>query len=257
MRQRVMIAACIVCAWVCGAAAQSSSMLRASAPRWAPANDPSASNNASANSSSTENTASFATRLPSNISRPATRTLEQTSLIAIERRPPRKFKPEDLITIIVRQQKQYEADAKLDTEKKWKLDGALSEWFRFYPDHHLGSDQLTNGQPSFKFDFKDRRENEGESEREDKFITRIAARVIDVKPNGNLVLEAKQMERHDEELIEITLTGVCRSEDVTPDNSVLSTQIAELVLVEKNSGAVRDAARRGWIPRALDFVRPF
>ena len=199
----------------------------------------------------------FASVPPRDESRASTRAIEKMSLIAIPRLPPRKFKPEDLITIIVRQHKKYEAESKLDTEKKWKINGELSEWFRFYPHRRLGTDQLSNGDPGFKFDFNNKYETDGENEREDKFITRIQAKIIDVKPNGNLVLEAKQAEIHDEEEIEITLTGVCRSDDVTPDNSILSTQVAELVLIEKNAGAVRDAARRGWIPRILDWARPF
>jgi flagellar L-ring protein precursor FlgH len=55
----------------------------------------------------------------------------------------------------------------------------------------------------------------------------------------------------------MTLTGTCRSEDITPDNTVLSTQIAELEIKVTNSGAVRDGSRRGWITRLLDIVRPF
>ncbi len=188
---------------------------------------------------------------------PATRSIENVSLIAIPRTPPRKFKPHDLVTIIVKQKKSYESEAKLDTERKWDLDGKLSEWFRFYPNHRLGSDKLSNGEPGFKFKFKNKYENDGQNEREDKFETRIQAIVVDVKPNGNLVLEAHQQETHDEEIIDLTLTGTCRSEDVTPANTILSTQIAEMVLAEKNTGAMRDIATRGWVPRLLDWAKPF
>ena len=179
-------------------------------------------------------------------------------MIAVPAIAPRKFKVEDLVTIIVRQQKKYEAEGKLDSEKKWRLNGKLSDWFRFHDDlQHLGSDNLTNGQPGFKFDYQNKLQNDSENEREDKFTTRIQAKIIDVKPNGNLVLEATLREAHDDEEFTITLTGVCRSEDVTPANSILSTQVAEMVLVEQNKGAVRDGTRRGWIPRAMDWARPF
>lgn len=188
---------------------------------------------------------------------PSTRSIEAVSLIAIPRTPPRKFRPHDLITIIVKQQKTRESEAKLDTEKKWDIGGKLTEWFRFYEDHKLGSDKLSNGKPGFKFKFDNKYETDGQKEREDKFETRIQAQVVDVKPNGNLVLEARQHETHDNEVIEITLTGVCRSLDVTPNNTILSTQIAELTLVERNSGAVHDATERGWIPRLLDWAKPF
>lgn len=202
-------------------------------------------------------TAGFSAAPPREDATPSTRSIEGASLIAIPRTPPRKFRPHDLVTIIVKQNKKRESEAKLDTEKKWDINGKLSEWFRFYEDHKLGSDQLSNGKPSFKFQFDNKYETDGKNDREDRFETRVQAKVIDVKPNGTLVLEARQNEEHDEEVIEITLTGICRSEDVTPANTILSTQIAELTLVEKNHGAVRDATQRGWIPRLLDWAKPF
>ncbi len=200
---------------------------------------------------------SFTALPPKEISRPGTRAIEMTSLIAVPPVPARKFKVNDLINIIVRQQKSYEADGRLNTKDEWNIHGKLSEWFRLFPGNKLGSSELSEGQPSFKWDSKNEKKMRGENEREDKFITYLQATIIDVKPNGNLVLEARMEEQHDEEHITITLTGVCRAEDVTATNSVLSTQIANLVLIEKNTGALRDATKRGWIPRILEFGKLF
>lgn len=200
----------------------------------------------------------FSTVGPRDEVLPMTRAIERFSMVAVPTEPPRKFKVEDLLTIIVRQQKKYEADAELESKKKWNLVGKLSDWFRFYDDtQHLGTDKLSNGQPGFKFDFNNKYKTEGQNDREDKFTTRVTARIIDVKPNGNLVLEATLEEQHDEEVARVTVTGMCRSQDVTADNTVLSTQIAELRLMEHNHGAVRDATTRGWVPRILDFGKPF
>jgi flagellar L-ring protein FlgH len=190
---------------------------------------------------------------PRELARASTRAIEATSMIAVPQAPPRKFKVEDLVSIIVRQQKKYEADGKLDNKKKWDTSGRLSEWFRFYEEHRLGSSTLRHGEPGFKFNLDNKYKAESSSDREDRFTTRIQARIIDVKPNGTLVLEARLEQTHDEERFTVTLTGVCRSEDVTPDNSILSTQIADLVLVERNQGAVRQGTRRGWVPRLLDM----
>ena len=239
------------------ALAQSSSMMRLPGPRAPQANATTPGlNGATGNGSGTFPFAASGR----DSSRPGTRALEMTSFTAIPPAPPRKFKVEDLVTIIVRQQKKYSADGKLDNKKKWNLDGQLSDWFRFYGDDsvtHLGQDKLSNGKPGFKFDFDNKYKGESTNDREDTFTTRIQARIIDVKPNGNLVLEATLHETHDEEEIDITLTGTCRAEDVTAENSVLSTQVANLVLVEKNQGAVRDGTRRGWFPWLLDKGRPF
>lgn len=185
---------------------------------------------------------------------PMTRVIEGASLYAIPVQIPRKYKVEDLVTIIVRQQKQYRADAEWEGKKTWNTSGKLSDWFRFYDDwRYLGQDRLSNGEPGFKFDLNNKYKTEGEADRQDRFTTRITARIIDVKPNGNLVLEATLEQQHDAERSVLTITGTCRSADVTPDNTVLSTQIAELRIMEKNSGAVRDATRQGWVPRILSY----
>lgn len=200
---------------------------------------------------------SFTALPPKELSRPGTRAIEMTSMIAVPPVPARKFKVHDLVNILVSQQKKYAADGKTNSKKEWKIDGKLEEWFRMYPRNRLGASTLSEGPPGFKFNTKNENKMDGENEREDKFTTRIQASIIDVKPNGNLVLEAKQEEQHDEEHFTITLTGVCRADDVTATNTIMSTQIANLVLVEKNKGAVRDATTRGWFPRILDFTKPF
>jgi flagellar L-ring protein FlgH len=235
------------------ALAQNSSMMQLPGPR-----APHSGNTPGLNGSTGSNGASMFPFAASGreTSHPGTRSLEMTSFIAIPPTPPRKFKVEDLVTIIVRQQKKYSADGKLDNKKQWNIDGQLSDWFKFYGDD-LGASKLSKGKPGFQFDFNNKYKGESTNDRQDTFTTRIQARVIDVKPNGNLVLEAMLHETHDEEEFDITLTGSCRSEDVTPDNSILSTQVANLVLLETNHGAVRDGSRRGWLPWLMDKGRPF
>lgn len=199
----------------------------------------------------------YAVLPPEKTTRAATRTIESVSWIAVTPVEVRKFKVGDFITINVHEQKRYRGKQEYDKEKKWDISGKLSEWFRFYPDHKLGTDHLSNGQPGFDFRFKDKYETEGEAERRDRFTTRITAKVIDVKPNGTLTLEAKKSQTHGDDGFTLTLTGMCRSEDVTPDNTILSTQLADLTIEEKNHGAVHDAASRGWFPRILDWLNPF
>ena len=248
------LATVAMCLAACStAAAQSSSLMRLPAQRLVDRSVFSEAQPIEAGASAN----GFAAMPPGQAVSPQTRAIERTSLIAIPSVPPRKFKVNDIISITVRQQKTYEADGKLNTKKEWDLTGKLDDWFRFYQGGHLGAQTWPNGKPGFDYGFKDELKSKSTNDREDKFATKIAARVIDVKPNGTLVLEATMTEQHDDEQFTITLTGSCRSEDVTPDNSVLSTQIAELVLIEKNQGAVRDATKRGWVPKLLGWIGPF
>jgi flagellar L-ring protein precursor FlgH len=79
-----------------------------------------------------------------------------------------------------------------------------------------------------------------------------------VKPNGNLVLEAKKnVQIGDDEGYTISLTGECRGEDVTPQNTVLSTQVADAEIKVENRGAAKDASQRGWLKKLGDKLRLF
>lgn len=182
--------------------------------------------------------------------------LEERSLIAVAVRPPRKFKGHDLITIIVRQQRKFESDGSLETKKKFEIQSELDAFIKFV-NGGVGAAAFRRGRPNIDYKFDTRLRNQADKEREDRLTTRITAEIVDVKPNGNLVLQARGELAFDDEVSVMTLTGACRSEDVTPDNTVLSTQLAELNIKVTNTGAVRDGSRRGWITRLLDIVRPF
>ena len=50
---------------------------------------------------------------------------------------------------------------------------------------------------------------------------------------------------------------ICRSRDITPNNVVLSTAIANLQVVFDGKGIVSDANRPGFIYRLLQWIVPF
>lgn len=180
---------------------------------------------------------------------------EQYAWNAVAPTPPKTFKPNDLITIVVREQRRWEADADLDSKKQLNLKSELKA-FANLTQGGIGAAAFRRGEPNIDYKFQQDLKNQGDSQREDKLITRLSARIIDVKPNGLLVLEARGRIQHDEEISEITLTGTCRKEDVAPDNTVLSTQIAEKNVVITNEGALRAAATRGWLTKLLDWLKP-
>lgn len=178
-----------------------------------------------------------------------------SSTIAVRTPEPQRIQVHDQITVIVREDKQAVTNAKLESKKDWKVDSALEQWFRLDKDDRLVG-QFPQGPPGVDFDFKGDYKGEGRVNRKDSLITRIQATVVDVKPNGTLVLEARKEIQIDEEKQAVTLTGTCRAADVSAQNTILSTQIADLTIRTRHSGAARDATRRGWLMRAFDFLRP-
>jgi flagellar L-ring protein precursor FlgH len=86
---------------------------------------------------------------------------------------------------------------------------------------------------------------------------RITAEVLDVKPNGTLVLKGRKDIQVADEFQRFVVSGVCRAEDVTADNTVLSTQLKDFDLRKTQKGSVRNATKRGWATKLLDALNPF
>jgi flagellar L-ring protein precursor FlgH len=184
--------------------------------------------------------------------------LRRVSLLLIEAPKPKRFAVHDKITIIISEVSKQSAAQKLDTKKDASLRGSVKQ----IPDlmallqAQLETDQgtpITGVDASAGKKFK----GDGKYERSDRFTDRITATVIDVKPNGVLVLEARRTIQKDEEVQNLVLSGECRREDVTQQNTVLSNQLADLTLLVNNSGDVREATEKGFLTRVFENVFNF
>ncbi len=189
--------------------------------------------------------------------------LEGVSLFQIQPLAPRTMRVHDLVTIIVNQSSKIERDQKLETKKRGSNTAQLSA----LPDLwkllqlRLEAGNRSNGSPSglpeFGLTNTNNYKGEGDYEREDRFTARVTAEVIDVKPNGLLVVEARSSIVTDKEEQTIVLSGVCRQEDVSSSNTVQSTALSDLRLVTEHSGEVKDGATKGLITKFFETLFNF
>lgn len=185
-----------------------------------------------------------------------------TSLAAIRAPEPRFFQLHDLVTIIVRESTKADADATLDTEKKVKFDGAVTAFPNLSPVEllKLSLEPATfseKGNPKLGITYNNKFEGDGNYSREDTLTARLTAEVVDIKPNGNLVLEGRKYLKNDKETLTLTLTGTCQPGDVAVNNTVLSTQLFDLRVTAEHTGELRKASKKGWITRALETIFNF
>lgn len=87
--------------------------------------------------------------------------------------------------------------------------------------------------------------------------TRAAVQVIDVLPNGNLVIEGIRQISFSKERQYASLRGVIRPYDVQPDNTVVSSNIADARIDIVAEGVLTDAQKKGWLLRLNDKINPF
>ena len=181
---------------------------------------------------------------------PIINQLEATSLFAVVPQKPRVFKEHDLVQIVVRETTRIASFQGLETDKDFGIAGGV----RAFPG--LNNLDLLN---DTQVDLAGEKEFEGEGEyaREDDLTTRLTAEVIEILPNGNLVLEARTRIKTDEEEMFTQLTGTCRPDDVTAANTILSNQIFNLEIEKLHYGEVRNAANKGILAKILDAVFAF
>ena len=80
--------------------------------------------------------------------------------------------------------------------------------------------------------------------RETELTTTVSARVTQVLPNGNLVVEGAKDILINSERQTVTIRGIARSTDIGPANSIRSDRLADLVIRVQGKGVVGDAIRR-------------
>lgn len=93
------------------------------------------------------------------------------------------------------------------------------------------------------------------SERE--FVDRVTVTVMDVLPNGNLVLSGKRRVWIAGEEVTLVLTGITRNIDIGPDNTVQSRFVSELRLQYESDGAPKNFTRQGRLGRLGNRLWPF
>ena len=148
----------------------------------------------------------------------------QVSLLWVPEPEPRVFSKHDVITIIIDEVSTQTSSQSLETEKDSRSRANLNAMLSLASLLELRVQENDRANINL-LDIDARREftGEGDYERKDRFSARITATVLEVKPNGTIVLEASKRIAKDDEVQTIVLSGVVREEDITRQNTVLSS----------------------------------
>jgi flagellar L-ring protein precursor FlgH len=183
------------------------------------------------------------------------------SLIAVQPPQPRKYKKNDILTIIVRQDSQSTTNGSGKAKKSQDFDFGIEQFLQLALSSSgipsIGNVGDSSKLPEIKFKYANDRQADASQARQDSLSLRISGTVVDVKPNGTMVVEATAHITVDKEEQLFRLSGVCRVEDLTVDNTILSTQLADLTISKQTRGEVRDGTKRGWLNQFIDKVSPF
>jgi len=100
-------------------------------------------------------------------------------------------------------------------------------------------------------------EGTGTTSRATTLLTNMTARVVDVLPNGYLVIEGMRQIHVNNEKQNLYLTGVVRPADISAGNVVPSSAVAQMQVRVEGKGIVSQPMKQGWLFKILDGILPF
>jgi len=149
----------------------------------------------------------------------------------------RAMRPHDLISVVVMENLAASRDG---TVKNSRSSSANSQVASLLGNLHAGNalQNLVNQSSSAALNAQ------GATETNSSLSTVFGGQVVDVLPNGMLVIEAARQVEFSQQTETIVLRGLVRPEDISQQNQVSSTAISSLELEVRGKGIISDYTRR-------------
>ncbi|MFH1845494.1 MAG: flagellar basal body L-ring protein FlgH [bacterium] len=147
----------------------------------------------------------------------------------------------DIITIIIVEQSQANATAKTDANNKSEVKGGPGLGFL-----DLISQWGLTSENKYKGD--------GRTSRTGNLRAEITARIVEEMHNGDYRLSGTRMVNINGERQLIEISGICRGRDIQPDNSILSTYIADAQIAYNGNGPVNATSEPGIVTKIVNWL---
>lgn len=98
---------------------------------------------------------------------------------------------------------------------------------------------------------------DGSVQRNEKIALKVAATVVNVLPNGHLVVQGSQEVRVNFELRDLQVTGIVRPEDISRLNQITYDKIAGARIAYGGRGQITDMQQPRYGQQVADIILPF
>lgn len=100
-------------------------------------------------------------------------------------------------------------------------------------------------------------DGKGQAAQSNTLSGEISVTVAEVYPNGTMLVRGEKMIRLNRGDEFIRVAGIVRQSDVTADNRIPSTRVADAAITYTGKGEIARASRQGWLQRFFSVVSPF
>lgn len=151
----------------------------------------------------------------------------------------------DILTVIVSERNRATSQVTNKTEKTTKGEASGGPG--------IGTFRLF---PMFQADMKSKTtfDGKGQNLRSKTLEAKLSVTVVNVKPNGDLIIEGTRTINVSGEKETITLTGIVRQKDISRDNTIDSYLIADAVIQNTGKGSSETSTRPGIFMRFLQWL---
>ena len=162
----------------------------------------------------------------------------------------------DIITIKIVENSSASNNATTTTGRTSSLTGQLNAFFNFENKYTTGQDTF-NPFGAVKGGLESEFEGNGSTTRSGDLDAYITARITEVLPNGNFIINGTREVQINNEKQFIMLRGIVRPRDISSENVILSTYISDAKIAYSGNGVVDDRQRPGWMANFLNNAWPF
>ncbi|WP_173195938.1 flagellar basal body L-ring protein FlgH [Geobacter sp. SVR] len=160
----------------------------------------------------------------------------------------------DIVTIVISESASASKEAKTDTSRESAVNAGIPNLLGLETTgikNVMDLSKLINASVSSKY------AGSGNTSRQETLKATVTAKVVDVTPNGNLLIEGRRNVKVNDEDQIIVIEGTVRPTDIGPDNVVNSIYIADARISYAGKGIISDRQRPGWLMNFLDKIWPF
>jgi flagellar L-ring protein precursor FlgH len=85
----------------------------------------------------------------------------------------------------------------------------------------------------------------------------ITVTVAQVYPNGTMLVRGQKLLQLNRGEEYVQISGIVRKEDISPDNRIASTRVADARITYAGTGEIAAQSRQGWLQRFFTAIAPF
>lgn len=163
----------------------------------------------------------------------------------------------DIVLVKIVETSSGKKTAETKTTRDSSLTGGISSLFGFEQSLLTKGGVHTPSLTSINADMANSFQGKGETKRDSTVTATLSAKVVEVTMEGNLLIQGYREVRVNNETQHIIISGMVRPTDISQDNSILSSNIADARIEYTGTGSLASKQQPGWLTNVLDVVWPF